>query len=320
MSSGPPPSRPAPRRRQKRTPNVPAPPPQAGEARPPDSGPVANTAMQQYWNEVAGPRWVGRQEAQEARNVEMLTQLLAAAKPLPGERVLDIGCGTGVTTEPYAAAVGAGGHVTAVDIARPMLDAARQRIDRAGLGNVSLVLADAQVHAFDQDSYDLLTSRLGVMFFADPVVAFTNLRGALKPGGRLVMAVWAAIADNTHWKIPYEIAIRHVGTPAPASSHEPGPFAYSDRSYLRGILTAAGYTEIAIEARHFHVIGATPEAMAEHSVMFGAVQRLLDEKEASAETRQAVADETAAQFAAFATEAGVRLPGTFLLVSARRPG
>jgi SAM-dependent methyltransferase len=283
-------------------------------------GPVANSAMQQYWNEVAGPRWVGRQATQEARNVEMLAQLLAAAKAAPGERVLDIGCGTGVTTEPYAVAVGPTGHVTGVDISRPMLDAAEERIATAGLKNVSLLLADAQVHPFEPAAYDLLTSRLGVMFFADPVAAFTNLIGALKPGGRLVMAVWATIADNTHWKIPYEIAIRHVGPPAPASSREPGPFAYSDRGYLREILTAAGYAEIAIEARHFQVVGATPEAMAEHSVMFGAVQRLLDEKNASAETRQSIVDETKAQFATYASDEGVRLPGTFLLVSARRPG
>src|SRR6187551_704418 len=102
--------------------------------------PTANAAMQRYWNEVAGPRWVGRQEAQEARNVEMLDQLLAATAPAPGERVLDIGCGTGVTTAPYAQAVGPSGHVTGADISRPMLDAARRRVDEAGLTNVELIL------------------------------------------------------------------------------------------------------------------------------------------------------------------------------------
>src|SRR3954447_24728786 len=78
--------------------------------------PAANSAMQRYWNEIAGPRWVARQAAQEARNVEMLEQLLAAAAPQPGERVLDIGVGTGVTTLPYARAVGPSGHVTGAHI------------------------------------------------------------------------------------------------------------------------------------------------------------------------------------------------------------
>src|SRR5690349_15207191 len=98
---------------------------------------AGNAEMRRYWNEVAGPRWIGRQAAQEARNVEMLELLLAAAQPQSGERVLDIGCGTGVTTEPYAAAVGPQGHVTAIDIAQPMLDAARHRMDARGLGNVT---------------------------------------------------------------------------------------------------------------------------------------------------------------------------------------
>src|SRR3954466_14781183 len=102
--------------------------------------PAANAAMQRYWNEVAGPRWVARQAAQEARNVEMLEQLLAAAAPRPGERVLDIGCGTGVTTVPYARGVGPSGHVTGADLSRPMLEAARRRVEETGLKNVELVL------------------------------------------------------------------------------------------------------------------------------------------------------------------------------------
>ncbi len=282
--------------------------------------PVANTTMQHYWNEVAGPRWVGRQSVQEARNAEMLTQLLAAARTQPGERVLDVGCGTGVTTEPYAVAVGPRGQVTGVDISRPMLDAARQRIAARGLANVSLELADAQVHPFPPGSFDLLTSRMGVMFFADPVAAFRNLIGALRPGGRLCMAVWATIAENTHWRIPYEIAVRRLGAPAPQSPHSPGPFAYSDRDYLRGILSAAGFADIAIEPREFHVFGETVASLAEHVAMFGAVQRLMDEKQADEETRQAIVKETETAYAAYAAADGVRLPATFLLVTARQPG
>ena len=280
---------------------------------------AGNAAMGRYWNEVAGPRWVGRQGTQEARNAEMLALLLAAARAMPGEQVLDIGCGTGVTTLPYAQAVGPGGHVTGVDISRPMLDAARERIDSAGVGNVTLLLADAQVHAFPPAAFDLLTSRLGVMFFADPVAAFGNLIGALKPGGRLCMAVWAPMAENLHWKIPFDIAVKHLGPPAPTSPHAPGPHAFGDRAYLRGILDAAGFAEVAIEPRHFHVHGDTPAAMAEHAGLFGAVQRLMEEKQADDAARQAIIKETETAFAAYAGADGVRLPATFLLVTARRP-
>lgn len=280
--------------------------------------PAGNVAMGRYWNEVAGPRWVGRQAAQEVRNVEMLEMLLAAAQAKPGERVLDIGCGTGVTTLPYARAVGPAGHVTGADISRPMLDAARQRIAEAGVENVTLLLADAQIHAFPPASFDVLTSRMGVMFFADPVAAFRNLIAALKPGGRLCMAVWATLAENVHWQIPFAIAVRHLGPPAPQPPHTPGAHAFGDRDYLRGILAAAGFADIAIEPRDFHIRGDTPAAMAEHVGMFGVVQRLMDEKAADDATRRAIIQETESAFSAYSTGNGVRLPATFLLVSARR--
>jgi SAM-dependent methyltransferase len=278
----------------------------------------ANATMRRYWNEVAGPRWVGRQGAQEARNVEMLTMLLQAAAARPGEQVLDIGCGTGVTTEPFARAVAPGGHVTGVDISQPMLDAARRRMAERGITNVTLLLADAQVHALPAAAFDLLTSRCGLMFFADPTAAFKNLLGALRPGGRLCAAVWANLAENTHWKIPFEIAVRHLGPPAPAPRHAPGPHVFGDRDYLRAVLSGAGFADIAIEERQFHLHGDTPAVLAEHVGMFGAVQRLMDEKGADAATRQAIVKETETAFTAFAGEGGVRLPATFLLIRGRR--
>ncbi|HVC51246.1 MAG TPA: methyltransferase domain-containing protein [Stellaceae bacterium] len=278
---------------------------------------AANAEMGRYWNEVAGPRWVGRQAVQEARNAEVLALLLAACKAVPGERVLDVGCGPGATTLPLAQAVGSTGHVTGADISQPMLAAARKRIEEAGVANVSLVLADAQVHPFEPASFDLVTSRFGVMFFADPTAAFRNLHRALRPSGRLCMAVWAPIADNMHWKIPYEITIARIGPPASRDPHAPGPFAFADRDYLNGILTAAGFAGSAITPTRFHLFGPSAAALAEHVGLFGEVQRLMDEKQADAATREAIVKDTEAAFAAYATADGVRLPGTFYLVTAR---
>ena len=276
--------------------------------------------MRRYWNEVAGPRWVQRAETQEARNIEVAHLVLREAHPAPGERVLDVGCGPGATALPIAAAVGPTGHVTGIDIAEPMLGLLRQRIAERGITNITPLLADAQTHVFAPASFDLLTSRFGVMFFADPPAAFRNLGAALRPGGRLCMAVWAGIADNVHWQIPFEIAVRHVGPPKPQPPHTPGPMAFGDPDYLRGILNGARFTDITIEPRRFHVIGKSAKSEAEHASVLGPSGRLLDEKEADAATRQAIVDETEAAFAAYAGGNGeIRLPGTFLLVRARRP-
>lgn len=281
----------------------------------------ANAAMRRYWNEVAGPRWVERAAIQEARNIEVARLLLAAARAIPGERVLDIGCGPGATALPLAAAVGPQGHVTGIDIAEPMLGLLRERVAKQGIANLTPLLADAQTYAFPPASFDLLTSRFGVMFFADPHAAFRNLAGALRPGGRLVMAVWASIAANVHWKIPFDIAVSRVGPPALQPPIAPGPMAFQDPDYLRGILAAAGFADIAITPTPFHVVGASAASEADHAGVLGPSGRLLDEKGADAATRQRIVAETEAAFAAYAAPSGeVRLPGTFFLVTARRPG
>jgi SAM-dependent methyltransferase len=279
---------------------------------------TANTAMQRHWNEVAGPRWVARAGLQEARNIEVAHLLLAEARPLPGERVLDIGCGTGATAIPFAASVGQRGHVTGVDISEPMLGQARQNIAKAGAGNITLVQADAQVHRFPPDSFDLLISRFGVMFFADPAAAFTNLRAGLRQGGRLCMAVWASMAENLHWKIPFEIAVKHLGEPKPADPHEPGPMAFRDPAYLKDILATAGFADIDIAAKAFRVIGQSAESEAEHAALFGPAWRLMEEKNAPENARRAIVAETATAYAPYLTAEGIRLPGTVLIAKAVR--
>jgi SAM-dependent methyltransferase len=280
----------------------------------------ANAAMRRYWNEVAGPRWVQRAEIQESRNIEVAQLLLAEARAAPGERVLDVGCGPGATALPLAASVGPSGHVTGIDITEPMLGLLRRRIAEQGIANLTALLADAQTYVLPPASFDLLTSRFGVMFFADPAAAFGNLGGALRPGGRLAMAVWASIEDNLHWKIPFDIAVNRVGPPAPTPPHAPGPMAFRNPDYLRGILSQAGFADIAVDKRVFHVVGRSAASEAEHACVLGPSGRLLDEKQADAATRQAIVKETEAAFAAYAAPDGeVRLPGTFLLVTASRP-
>ena len=143
----------------------------------------ANAAQLEYWNTVAGPRWVGLAGYVEKRVQKVNDLLLARSAVAPGERVLEVGCGTGAATVPLAEAVNDTGEVVGIDISEPMLAGARERISNSGLRNITLLGADAQVHGFEPNRFDLIASRFGVMFFADPVAAFRNLLVRPGPGG-----------------------------------------------------------------------------------------------------------------------------------------
>jgi SAM-dependent methyltransferase len=277
-----------------------------------------NEAQRRYWNTVAGPRWVASPGFRERRNQESLTLLLDRLRLAGGESVLEIGCGTGAVTLPLAKAVGENGRVVAVDISEPMLGAARQRVSESGMHNVTLVLGDAQVLALEQAAFDIATSRMGVMFFADPVAAFRNIGGALRSGGRLVFACWAPIAENRHWLISYDIALRHLGPPAPSLDNEPGPLAFRDPDYIRRVLTAAGFADITIERAHPTIICGSPEEEARQALIMGPTARLIEAKKPDEATRNLVAEEIAAAFVAEASAGPIRLPATIFLVAAQR--
>ena len=279
----------------------------------------ANAAQRRYWNTVAGPRWVAAPGFRERRNQESLALLLGRLGLTGGERVLEIGCGTGALTLPLAAVVGEHGQVVAVDISEPMLGAARQKIGERGLHNVTLLLGDAQVFELEPAAFDLATSRMGVMFFADPAAAFRNIGGALKPGGRLVFACWGPLAENRHWLISYDVALRHLGPPAPQPAHEPSPLAFANPDYIRRILAAASFAEITVERAHPAIICGSPEEEAGQALAMGPTARLIEEKRPDDATRQTIAREIEAAFAAEARSGPIRLPATIFLVAARRP-
>jgi SAM-dependent methyltransferase len=200
-----------------------------------------------------------------------------------------------------------------------MLGLARQRVEVRGLHNVTLLLGDAQVFAFEPAAFDLATSRMGVMFFANPAAAFRNIGGALRPGGRLVFACWAPLAENRHWLISYDIAVRHLGPPPAPPAHEPGPLAFGDPDYIRGVLTEGGFAEIAVERAHPTIIGGNPEEEARQALMMGPTARLIEAKGPDDATRQIIAREIEAEFAAEARSGPIRLPATIFLVAARLP-
>jgi SAM-dependent methyltransferase len=277
----------------------------------------ANAGQRRYWNEIAGPRWVAAPGFRERRNQESLALLLARLGLVGGESVLEVGCGTGALTLPLAAAVGEHGSIVAIDISEPMLRVARQRVEERGLNTVALRLGDAQVFAFERAAFDLATSRMGVMFFADPTAAFRNIGSAVKPGGRLVFACWAPLAENRHWLISYDIAVRYLGPPAAPPAHEPGPLAFGDPDYIHRVLAAAGFVGVNVDRAHPTIVCGSPEEEARQALLMGPTARLIEEKKPTEAIRRTIAQEIEAAFAA-AGSTPLRLPATIFIVAARR--
>ncbi|HUH86369.1 MAG TPA: methyltransferase domain-containing protein [Stellaceae bacterium] len=204
-----------------------------------------NAGQVEFWNGPTGRRWVERQAEQDALLAPITAALLARAAVRPGERVVDIGCGCGETAIEFARRVLPGGSVLGIDISAPMLAHAATRVE-PGLP-VTLVQGDATTYPFAEGAFDLLASRLGVMFFAEPERAFANLRRALRPGGRLVFVCFRAPRDNPWIMLPLNAAYEHVPPLPKMAPEDPGPFAYANDERLRRILASAGFSSIGLD-------------------------------------------------------------------------
>ena len=273
-----------------------------------------NADQAEYWNSDNGQTWVTHQDGLDKALDNPGMRLLERAAPCAGEHVLDIGCGAGATAFFAAERVGADGRITGLDISEVLLSHAR---GRNRFETVEFLLADAQTHPFTPDSYDLVISRFGVMFFGDPVAAFTNLKTALKPGGRLHAVAWAPMAANPWFKAPLDFAVARYGPPEPAPPRAPGPMAFQETAYVEEILEAAGFQEIAVEIEDVPLIykGALEEAAALASQV-GPAARLMKAAGGGAQDIAAITQQVAEAFRPFIKEGVVQVPAQFNFLSA----
>ena len=195
------------------------------------------------WAGEMGGRWLANLKGFESTIAPVGEALLAHAAYGPGERVLDIGFGGGATSLAIAQTVAPGGEVLGVDISPDLVMATTHRAAAAGVTNARFICADGASVTVPDGPYDRLCSRFGSMFFTDPFAAFANLRKALKPGGRIDLAVWAPPQENSWMTAAVALARRHVELPNQMPG-TPGPFAYDDPDYLNAILTAASFQAV----------------------------------------------------------------------------
>ena len=280
------------------------------------SGP--NAQQIEYWNQT-GTKWVTLQDLIDPQIRPLGLRAMDAGKTAPGMRVLDVGCGCGDTTRELARRVGSSGQVTGIDISTPMLERARELTRQAGLANATFRNADAQTHRFEPASVDLIFSRFGVMFFAQPDAAFANLLTALRPGGHLAFVCWQQVTENPWMFVPMMAALQHIPPPQMAGPDAPGPFAFADTDKVRGILTRAGFSEIGFESLRQDVVvggGNGLDETVDFILQMGPTAPAI--RDADQALRQTIAGSVRQALEPYLTADGVRMGAAAWIVTAKR--
>jgi len=274
-----------------------------------------NEAEISYWNSAGGCRWVERQLSQDLGLGPILEATLQRAQVRHGERIVDIGCGTGASSIALAERAGPSGQVLGVDVSAPMLARAAERLPRGA--PVKFVRADATTYQFELAAFDLLFSRFGVMFFAEPARAFANLRTALKPNGRLVFACWRKFDENPWLQVPLHATLEHVPPLPRPGPDDPGPFSFANEQRVHRILADAGFQSVVLEPRDFNLDiaceGGIEEAL-KAAMALGPTSRALQDQ--GPETRAAVAISIRRALEPYQRGKQVTLAGAIWLVSA----
>jgi len=221
-------------------------------------GPGVNAEAIQAWDGPLYDRWLQFRHIVTTGLGAHGDAALALVPPQPGQRVLDIGCGLGDTTQQIAELVGPSGEAVGVDAAERFIETARAEAEEAGVQNVSFLAADVQTTKFD-GPFDMAFSRMGTMFFVSPVAALRNVREALAPGGKLAMVVWRRREDNL-WlyrgqQIVEEIVQRPEEHDEPTCG--PGPFSMANADTTSDILRHAGFTDISLTRCDLDIMGGT---------------------------------------------------------------
>jgi len=273
---------------------------------------VSNAEQAHAWDGREGAYWAAHHDVFEAALARYQRAFLTAAAIRPEDRVLDVGCGTGVSTR-AAALLAREGAAVGVDLSSKMIAVARRLAAQAGLTNVMFEHADAQVHPFEAESFDIAISRTGAMFFGDPHAAFANLRRSLKPGGRLVLLTWRR-AELQEWTRAFSEALTGRTPPSPAPG-APGPFSLSDPPHVRALLDGSGFTDVVLRpVNETTTYGRTVQDA--HAFLQGLLGWMLEGQQPG--RRTASLEALRATLAAHETDDGIRFESAAWLVTARR--
>lgn len=279
---------------------------------------VQNADQASYWNGPDGQKWADHQADLDATFAPVLNALMTAAQLQPGMQVLDVGCGSGESCVLAASHVGQSGHVLGLDVSEPLIELAKKRTQ--DIDTVSFLVGDAAVQKLPSETYDVLMSRFGVMFFDDPGAAFGHLRASLKPNGRIALATWGRIDRNPWFTYSAQAARSVLGQPPKVDPDGPGPFSMRDPNAVTEMLAAAGFVEVCVDVQD---ISLTPKGRAqdaaETACHIGPAARTLDHFDADATAREIVADRIKDAFQPFETATDFQIPAEINFITAKAP-
>ena len=241
---------------------------------------IVNDDQHEFWNKGIGQKWVKEDNSMNERFTILTKEFFKRAKIEKGDKVLDIGCGGGITSFQTSKILGNDGYVLGADISKILLDLAEKNY--SNIKNLEFKYCDVQNYEFEKNSFSKVISRFGVMFFENPIKAFKNINNAIKDGGSLHFVCWTNVMENEFFTAAANIIIRHLDRGFPELTRAPGPFAFSEKKYVKQILNAAGFENIKVE-KVYTLISTNDSAEKDGNLLFniGLAGRLLSEENLS---------------------------------------
>jgi ubiquinone/menaquinone biosynthesis C-methylase UbiE len=260
---------------------------------------------QESWR-ISAPVWQ-REDAWLTSSTRDVTEALITRAGIgPGQRVLDVACGTGEPALPIARIVGQTGEVVATDFSAPMMTFARAKAEREGLRNIQFREVDAETLTGVTGPFDAATIRWGIMFMPDPVACLRAVRGLLRKGGKVALTTWGPATENPFIALIMSVMRRHFDIPAPPPG-TPGILSFAEEPRVREVLEASGYASVSVERVPFQMKYGSPQHYYEIQTGVAAPIAALLERQTE-EKREAVRRDVLSEVQKFVTGQGVEFP------------
>ena len=243
---------------------------------------IINDEQYEYWNKGIGQKWVKEDNSLNERFAILTKEFFSRANINKNEKVLDIGCGGGITSFEASKLVGKDGYVLGADISEILLDLAKKNY--SNIENLEFKYCDVQNYKFKKNIFSKVISRFGVMFFENPIVAFRNIYNSIQDGGSLHFVCWTNVLENEFFTAAANIIIKHLNKEFPQVTRAPGPFAFSEKKYVKQILNASGFKNIKVD-KIYTSISTYDDSKKDGELLFniGLAGRLLAEENLSEE-------------------------------------